>query len=84
VQLERLDSASSIDLQADVGAWSELEGSTVSSGQTSPVDAAIKSLSRYLVRILSLHLAEAVEAHHEEEDEDLMRMQHLFGKWSWS
>jgi len=75
VQLERLDSASSSDSESDVGAGSEPEGSTVSSGQTSPVDAAIESPENAPEPIsgsttISPPLAEAIEAHHEEEHEN--------------
>jgi len=75
VQLERLDSASSTDSESDVGAGSEPEGSTVSSAQTLPVDAAIKSPENASEPISGLTsvsppLAEAVETHHEEEDEN--------------
>lgn len=72
LQVERVDSASSIDSDSEVGAGSGPEGSTSSSVQTVPIDTATQSPESASESIsgsapFSPPLA---EAHHEEEDEN--------------
>ena len=71
LQVERVDSASSIDSESEVGAGSGPEGSS-SSVQTVPIDTATQSPESASESIsgsapFSPPLA---EAHHEEEDEN--------------
>jgi len=74
LQVERVDSASSIASDSEVGAGPGPEGSTSSSVQTVPVDTAIKgpespSDSESISRSATVS-PPLTEAHHEEEDEN--------------
>ena len=72
LQVEKLDSVSSIDSDSEVGAGPGSAGSTSSSVQTGPIDTALKSPESASESISGSAAVSPLlaESHHEEEDEN--------------